>query len=81
MFLNQLKEKFGLWLEKTMNTGLILTVVIVLVPGFYFGKLNGKTTCYHLDSAQFARAEHQVETIIFSDDEFSGFLSALISNL
>jgi len=50
-------------------------------PGFYFGKLNGKTTCYHLKSAQFARHKNQVETIIFSDDEFSGFLSALISNL
>jgi predicted nucleic acid-binding Zn finger protein len=50
-------------------------------PGFYFGKLNGKMTCYHLESAQLARNENKVEEIIFSDDEFSGFLSALISNL
>ena len=50
-------------------------------PGFYFGKLNGKTTCYHLESAQLARNENQVEKIIFSDDEFTSFLSGLISDL
>ncbi len=50
-------------------------------PGFYFGKLNGKTTCYHLESAHLARDENQVEKIIFSDDEFSNFLSGLISDL
>ncbi|MCV0431869.1 hypothetical protein [Nitrosopumilus sp.] len=50
-------------------------------PGFYFGKLNGKTTCYHLESAQLAKNENQVETIIFSDDEFSDFLLGLISDL
>ena len=49
---------------------------------FYgFGKLNGKSTCYHLESAQLARDENQVEEIIFSDDEFSDFLSGLISDL
>ena len=50
-------------------------------PGFYFGKLNGKSTCYHLESAQLARNENKVEKIIFSDDEFSDFLSGLISDL
>ncbi|HEY5736622.1 MAG TPA: hypothetical protein VIS47_08745 [Nitrosopumilus sp.] len=50
-------------------------------PGFYFGKLNGKTTCYHLESAHLARNENQTEKIIFSDDEFSDFLSGLISDL
>lgn len=50
-------------------------------PGFYFGQLAGKTTCYHLESAELARKENQVETITFSDDEFSGFLSGLISDL
>ena len=50
-------------------------------PGFYFGQLIGKTTCYHLESAEFARKENQSETIIFSDDEFSDFISALISDL
>jgi predicted nucleic acid-binding Zn finger protein len=50
-------------------------------PGFYFGKLNGKMTCYHLESAQLARNENKVEEIIFSDDEFSDFLTGLISDL
>lgn len=50
-------------------------------PGFYFGKLNGKMTCYHLESAQLARAENKVEEIIFSDDEFFDFLRGLISDL
>ena len=50
-------------------------------PGFYFGKLNRKTTCYHLESAQLARNDNQVEKVIFSDDEFSVFLSGLISDL
>jgi predicted nucleic acid-binding Zn finger protein len=50
-------------------------------PGFYFGKLNGKMTCYHLESAQLARNQNKVEEIIFSDDEFSDFLRGLISDL
>jgi len=50
-------------------------------PGFYFGKLNGKTACYHLESVSLARKDDQIETIIFSDDEFSDFLSGLISDL
>jgi len=50
-------------------------------PGFYFGKLTGKTICYHLESAQLARDENQVEKIVFSDNEFPDFLSGLISDL
>ncbi len=50
-------------------------------PGFYFGKLNGKMICYHLESAQLAIAENKIEEIIFSDDEFSDFLRSLISDL
>ncbi len=50
-------------------------------PGFYFGKLNGKTTCYHLESAEFAQRENKIEKIIFSDEEFSDFLSGLLSDL
>lgn len=50
-------------------------------PGFYFGKLNGKTTCYHLDSAQLAKNQNNVEKIVFSDDEFSDFLLGLVSDL
>jgi len=50
-------------------------------PGFYFGKLNGKTICYHLKSAALAQRENKIEKIIFSDEEFSDFLSGLISDL
>ncbi len=50
-------------------------------PGFYFGKLNGKSTCYHLDSAHLAQKENKMETIFFSDDEFPNFLSGILSEL
>ena len=50
-------------------------------PGYYFGSINGKISCYHLDSIQFAKNENKVEQIIFSDDEFSDFLFGLISDL
>jgi predicted nucleic acid-binding Zn finger protein len=50
-------------------------------PGFYFGKLNGKTICYHLKSAALAQRKNKIEKIIFSDEEFSDFLSGLISDL
>lgn len=50
-------------------------------PGFYFGQSNGKKSCYHLDSATLAIKENKVETINFSDDEFSDFLAGLISDL
>lgn len=50
-------------------------------PGFYFGNMTGKTTCYHLESADLAKKESKVEKIIFTDDEFTDFLSGLISDL
>ena len=50
-------------------------------PGFYFGKLNGKDTCYHLESAELAQKQDNVEKIVFSDEEFSDFLSGLIYDL
>ena len=50
-------------------------------PGYYFGKLNGKTACYHLESAELAQRENKIEKIIFADEEFSDFLSGLLSDL
>ena len=50
-------------------------------PGYYFGSINGKTSCYHLDSIEYAKNKNKIEKIIFSDDEFFDFLSGLISNL
>ena len=49
--------------------------------GYYFGRLNEKTTCYHLESAYLAKQENKIETIVFSDDEYDDFLSGLISDL
>ena len=50
-------------------------------PGYYFGKLNGKNTCYHLDSIRLADRENKFETISFSDDEFGYFIEGLISDM
>jgi len=49
--------------------------------GYYFGRLNEKTTCYHLESVHLAKQENKIETIVFSDDEYDDFLSGLISDL
>jgi len=50
-------------------------------PGFYFGKLNGKKECYHLEAVKISERENQTEIIKFSDDEYGDFLSSLISDL
>jgi predicted nucleic acid-binding Zn finger protein len=50
-------------------------------PGFYFGKIDGKKECYHLESVKLAEKENKVEMIKFSDDEYGDFLSGLISDL
>ena len=50
-------------------------------PGFYFGQLSGKKSCYHLDSVKLAKKENKFEKIIFSDDEYTDFLSTILSDL
>ncbi len=50
-------------------------------PAFYFGKLNGKDSCYHLESAQLANKENSFEKINFADAEFSDFISGLLLDL
>ena len=50
-------------------------------PGYYFGKLNGKKRCYHLDSLNAAKKIGKVEIISFSDDEYEDFIFGLISDL
>ena len=50
-------------------------------PGFYFGKLHKKGACYHVESARLAQKEGSFERITFSDDEYSDFVSGLISDL
>lgn len=49
--------------------------------GYYFGKLNNKPNCYHLDSIKIAINENGYELVEFSDDEFEDFISGLISEL
>ena len=49
--------------------------------GYYFGRLNGKTSCYHLESVNLAKKENKVEVIKFSDDEYDSFLTGLILDL
>lgn len=49
--------------------------------GYYFGKIKGKTLCYHLDAVRDAELENNVEIIKFSDDEYSIFLSSLLAEL
>jgi predicted nucleic acid-binding Zn finger protein len=46
--------------------------------GYYFGKPKGKP-CYHLESLEQAHKENNIETILFSDEEYSDFVSGLIS--
>jgi predicted nucleic acid-binding Zn finger protein len=50
-------------------------------PGYYFGKLSGKTLCYHLESVILAKKENRFEKIIFSDEEYVEFLAGLIPDL
>lgn len=50
-------------------------------PGFYFGKINGKKECYHLESVKLAEKDNKIEITKFSDDEYGDFLSGLISDL
>jgi predicted nucleic acid-binding Zn finger protein len=50
-------------------------------PGYYFGRLTGKLTCYHLESVYLAKKENKIETIIFSDEEYADFISGIISDL
>ena len=50
-------------------------------PGYYFGKLSGKKSCYHLESIVLAKKENKFEKVIFSDDEYVEFLASLIPDL
>lgn len=50
-------------------------------PGYYFGKLSGKKSCYHLESVTLAKNENKFEKIVFSDEEYIEFIAGLISDL
>ena len=66
------KEK-EYWLDPKMN--------FCSCQSFYFNSIAGKQECYHLKSVDVAEKENKIELINFSDDEFSDFISGLISDL
>jgi len=45
-------------------------------PGYYFNN-----ECYHLDNFPLAMSQNQIESIIFSDDEYEPFIGSLHSEL
>jgi predicted nucleic acid-binding Zn finger protein len=49
--------------------------------GYYFGKLKGKNSCYHLELVKMAKKENDIEIVTFSDEEYFDFLRGLISEL
>jgi len=50
-------------------------------PGYYFGKLNDKDGCYHLESVKLAQKEDKVEKIIFADEEYGDFIFSIVCGL
>jgi predicted nucleic acid-binding Zn finger protein len=48
---------------------------------YYFKTLSGKEKCYHLQLIKIAREKKLVDTITFSDEEYSSFLKALITDM
>ncbi len=50
-------------------------------PGYYFGRLSGKKSCYHIESVLLAKKENKFEKVIFSDEEYTEFIAGLISDL
>lgn len=49
-------------------------------PGFYFNE-NKNNNCYHLYSIKQAQRQNKFEVIHFSDDEFDGFIAALVVDI
>lgn len=50
-------------------------------PGYYFGRLKGKKSCYHLEAVKMAKAENDIEIVTFSDEEYADFVRGLIAEL
>ncbi len=48
---------------------------------YYFGKLKGKKSCYHLESVKIAKEENDIEIVKFSDEEYVDFVKGLILEL
>jgi predicted nucleic acid-binding Zn finger protein len=48
---------------------------------YYFGRLKGRKSCYHLESVKLAKDANDIEIVTFSDEEYSDFLKGLIRGL
>ncbi|MBE44954.1 MAG: hypothetical protein CMO16_07255 [Thaumarchaeota archaeon] len=48
---------------------------------YYFQTLSGKEKCYHLRIIDIAKRKKLIDSIEFSDDEYTIFLKALISDI
>ncbi len=66
------KEK-EYWIEPVLN--------FCSCESVYFKFVERKNDCYHLRSFALAQKENKVEQIKFFDDEFSDFISGLVSDL
>lgn len=49
--------------------------------GYYFGRLKDKKPCYHLELVKLAKEQDDIETVIFSDEEYSDFVHSIIDEL
>ena len=50
-------------------------------PSYYFGKINGKNECYHLEALKIAQKNNEIEIIQFSDEEYVDFISSILLDL
>jgi predicted nucleic acid-binding Zn finger protein len=48
---------------------------------YYFQTLSGKERCYHLQVIEEARERKLMEVIVFSDEDYTTFLKALINDI
>jgi len=80
-FFEPSQRKIWTVVGKSAEHWLDLEAEVCSCAGYYFGRLGGKSTCYHLESAYLAKKENKIETIIFSDEEYDDFISGLISDL
>jgi len=61
------------WLDPDLN--------FCSCENYYFNTLNGGKECYHLEATKIAKTKNQVNTVTFSDEEYTNFMKALISDL
>lgn len=48
---------------------------------YYFGRINAKDDCYHLEAQKLAEKQTKFEIIKFSDEEYLDFIKSIIKDL